>query len=256
MSKARLVITAVVVEGRSVRRGRPRLRGRPGRGCTSWWPATGPRARRRSSRGPGDRKTSPTAIAPTTVELIVAAAQGAGRAGPGRRAGHDRLAPRPPPPGRRCSRATIDRHLTPARPGHPEPQQAAQVVLHPLRRRAAQRDAGRPTSPTTGSPTGSRRRDPVLARRPLPLRPVGHRPPPGHRPDRGRQRSAPPSPTTASPASTLTDNGMVFTTRLSGGQRRPQRLRDTNCAASASPRRTRDPTTPPPAARSNGSSRP
>ena len=27
------------------------------------------------------------------------------------------------------------------------------------------------------------------------------------------------------PASTLTDNGMVFTTRLSGGQRRPQRLR-------------------------------
>ena len=28
------------------------------------------------------------------------------------------------------------------------------------------------------------------------------------------------------PASTLTDNGMVFTTRLSGGKRRPQRLRD------------------------------
>ena len=31
-----------------------------------------------------------------------------------------------------------------------------------------------------------RRRDPHLARRPLPLRPARHRPPPGHRPDRAR----------------------------------------------------------------------
>ena len=62
-----------------------------------------------------------------------------------------------------------------------------------------------------------RRRDPVLARRPRPPRPVGHRPPPRHRPDRGRHLPRRRRPATAPPASTLTDNGMVFTTRLSGG---------------------------------------
>jgi transposase InsO family protein len=36
-----------------------------------------------------------------------------------------------------------------------------------------------------GRPRGGHR-DPVLARRPLPLRPLGHRPSPGHRPDRAR----------------------------------------------------------------------
>ena len=58
------------------------------------------------------------------------------------------------------------------------------------------------------------------------------------------------------PASTLTDNGMVYTTRLVRRPRRTQRLRDTNCAACTSSRRTPAPTTRPPAARSNGSSRP
>ena len=57
------------------------------------------------------------------------------------------------------------------------------------------------------------------------------------------------------PASTLTDNGMVFTTRLAGGRGGRNRFEAT-WSVSASPRRTPDPTTPPPAARSNASNRP
>ena len=59
------------------------------------------------------------------------------------------------------------------------------------------------------------------------------------------------------PASTLTDNGMVYTVRLAGSAaRRTQRLRDNNSAPGTWSRRTPAPTTPPPAARSNASSRP
>ena len=56
------------------------------------------------------------------------------------------------------------------------------------------------------------------------------------------------------PASTLTDNGMVFTTRLAGGHGGRNGF-ETELRRSASPRRTLDPTTPPPAARSNASNR-
>ena len=59
------------------------------------------------------------------------------------------------------------------------------------------------------------------------------------------------------PASTLTDNGMVYTVRLAGRPpRRTQRLRATAPTTGTSSRRTPTPTTPPPAARSSGSSRP
>ena len=115
---------------------------------------------------------------------------------------------------------------------------------------------GSPTSPTTGSPTdGTRRhRDPVLARRPLPLRPVGHRPPPRHRPDRADH--LPPSRRPHGiPASTLTDNGMVFTTRLAGGKGGRNGF-EPELRRLGVTRRTPAPTTPPPAARSNASSRP
>jgi transposase InsO family protein len=59
------------------------------------------------------------------------------------------------------------------------------------------------------------------------------------------------------PASTLTDNGMVFTTRLAGGQRGAGTRNGSrpSCAVSTSSRRTGDPTTPPPRARSSASSR-
>jgi transposase len=57
------------------------------------------------------------------------------------------------------------------------------------------------------------------------------------------------------PASTLTDNGMVYTTRYAGG-RGGETTSSTNYVASTSSRRTADPTTPPPAAKSNASNRP
>jgi hypothetical protein len=57
------------------------------------------------------------------------------------------------------------------------------------------------------------------------------------------------------PASTLTDNGMVFTTRFSGGKGGAT-TSNTNCADSTSPRRTATRITPRPRARSNDSSRP
>ena len=49
---------------------------------------------------------------------------------------------------------------------------------------------------------------------------------------------------------------MVFTTRLAGRHRRPQRLRSRTSSDSGSSRRTPAPTTPPPAAKSNASNRP
>src|ERR1017187_8963720 len=57
------------------------------------------------------------------------------------------------------------------------------------------------------------------------------------------------------PAATLTDNGMVFTTRLSGGKGAATASRP-SCAASESGRRTGNPTTPRPRAKSSDSSRP
>ncbi|MGE5137431.1 MAG: DDE-type integrase/transposase/recombinase [Gemmatimonadota bacterium] len=57
------------------------------------------------------------------------------------------------------------------------------------------------------------------------------------------------------PASTLTDNGMVFTTRFSGGKGGATAWKP-DCAAWESGRRTAARTTPRPRAKSNGSSRP
>jgi transposase InsO family protein len=60
------------------------------------------------------------------------------------------------------------------------------------------------------------------------------------------------------PASTLTDNGMVFTTRLSQGKKGAGTRNgfETELRRSTWSRRTGDPTTPPPKARSKDSSRP
>ena len=120
------------------------------------------------------------------------------------------------------SRATIARYLAKARPGRRGTEEAAEVVLHPLPGGDAQRMLAVRLHPLPApdAPTGARRRhrDLDLARRLLPLRAVGDRPPPGHRPDRTakfRQTVA----EHGIPASTLTDNGMVFTTRLSRRKR-------------------------------------
>ena len=135
-----------------------------------------------------------------------------------------------PPPQRHGLPGHHRRHLTTAGLVVAGAEEAPEVLLHPVRR---------PSSPTRcwqsdfthyrlARPTADRRRhrDPDLARRPLPLRALGDRPPPGHRPDRAGRVPRNRCSTHGIPASTLTDNGMVFTTRLSGGKRRPQRLRD------------------------------
>ncbi len=57
------------------------------------------------------------------------------------------------------------------------------------------------------------------------------------------------------PASTLTDNGMVYTVRFAGGRGGRTQL-EHELRAWASSRRTRAPTTRPPAERSSGSNRP
>jgi transposase InsO family protein len=58
------------------------------------------------------------------------------------------------------------------------------------------------------------------------------------------------------PASTLTDNGMVFTTRLAGGKGGRNQLENELRRLGVVQIKTPPPTTPPPAARSNGSNRP
>ena len=216
-----------LVEKRPVSEVARSLRGRPGPGSTSCWPATGPRARRRSSRGRGGRRPHRTRSAADTVELIVRLRKEL--AGQGLDAGPDTIAWHlaPPPP----ASTVLPGHDQPV----PDPRRAwsprsrrkrPEVLLHPVRSRACPTRPGSPTSPTTASPTAAGRyRDPDLARRPLPLRPA--RSPPTHRVT-GPIVLATFREAVAShgiPASTLTDNGMVFTTRLAGGQRRPQRLR-------------------------------
>ena len=180
-------------------RGRPHLRRLPGLDQPAAGPLRRPRARPRSSPDRGGRTRTPTATPAATVELIVALRKELTEAGLD--AGPDTIGWHLTTTTRSTvSRATISRHL--AAPGlvTPEPKKRPEVLLHPLRRRAAQRDAGSPTSPTTGSPDDRRRRrDPDLARRPLPLRPLGHRPPPGHRPDRARPPSAHAVPSTGFP---------------------------------------------------------
>ena len=83
-----------------------------------------------------------------------AAAQAAGRGGPGRRRGHDRLAPGPHHP-RPLSRATINRILTRAGAVVPGAGQAPQVLLHPLRGRPAQRDLAVRLHPLPAHPTAT-----------------------------------------------------------------------------------------------------
>ena len=200
----------------------------------------------------------------TTVDRRAgpAAAQGAARGRPGRRRRHDRLAPDPPPRHHRVPRDDPP-DPGPDRSDHPRPEEATQEQLPAVRSRPAQRDLAvrlHPLPPGPPPPADSRqsrcrRGDPDLARRLLPLRPVGHRPP--HRSPAAivlatfRRTAA----SYGFPASTLTDNGMVFTTRFAGGKggRNPS---NTSCTSSASPRRTASPTTRRPKARSNGSSRP
>ena len=114
--------------------------------------------------------------------------------------------------GRRCYRI-----LRRARPDHARAEEAAALVLHPLPSRAAQRDAGRPTSPTGASPTAPTSRS-CAGSTTTPATP-SRSPPTAASPARSSStRSPTPSKHTVSRPRRLTDNGMVFTTRLSGGR--------------------------------------
>ncbi|MFY9778848.1 MAG: integrase core domain-containing protein [Trebonia sp.] len=212
MSKARLVITAVTVEKRPV--------SEVARSCgvaRSWicallarYEADGEAAFEPRSRRP---KTSPSATSPDTAALIVRLRKEL--AGQGLDAGpHHRLAPAAAPPGE-----SLPGNGQPdpgPGPGHPGAGQAAEVVVHPVRRRDAQRVlAGRlhPLPLAGGAGTEILTWLDDHPRCVLSLT--------AHVRVTGADvlntfRAA--CAAHGAPASTLTDNGMVFTTRLSGGR--------------------------------------
>ena len=195
MSKARLVITAVIVEGRTQAEVAATY------GVSKGWVskliarynAEGETAFEPRSRRP---KTSPQALDPATAELILELrgklATAGLDAGPDTIAWHlehhhDVL----------VSRSTISRHLARAGLVVPEAEEATQVLLPPVRSRDAQPDLAVRLHPL---PTFHRLRrgDHQLARRLHPLRTARLRAPPDHRTDRASPRSAKPLPHTGS----------------------------------------------------------
>ena len=260
-SKRRLVITAVLAEpSTSPRSPAPTA-------CSQGWISKpdGPlRGRRRGGfRAPLPALRRPPRARPPPADRRPdpAAPQGAVRGRPGRRRRHHRLAPDPPPPASRVSRATINRHPGPRRAGHPGPAKRPEELLHPVRSRASPTRPGNPTSPTTGSPAPTAAPAPTWRSSPgsttTPATPCTS--------PHTRRITAPIVNATfretagqhGIPASTLTDNGMVYTVRFAGIGRQGGRngFEARTARAGTSSRRTPDPTTPPPAARSNASSR-
>ena len=132
-------------------------------------------------------KTSPDRDpAEATVELVLRLRKQLDRGGPGRRRRHDRLAPGPPPPDHACrGRRSTGSWSAPGwsprtRRSDPKSSYIRFEAEQPNETWQSDFTHYRLTSPTAPG----RHRDPHLARRPLPLRPVRHRPPPRHRPDR------------------------------------------------------------------------
>ena len=226
MSRARLVITAVVLRGA----GKPRWPGPTGcprAGSTSSWPATGPRARPRSCRAPVARRPHPPRLAAGMVELILRlrkqlAEQGLD-AGPDTIAWH--LAP--PSPHHRLPRHRVSgtcRGLgwwCPSRTSAPSRPTSASQPNSPT-------SAGRPTSPTTGSPHGRPGADarscPSSTTTPATrLSVTAHPRVTGPIVLAGFRRTC---STYGVPASTLTDNGDGVHHPLLRRPRRPQRVRD------------------------------
>ncbi|HET9896527.1 MAG TPA: integrase core domain-containing protein [Streptosporangiaceae bacterium] len=214
MSKARLVITAVTVEKRPVSEV-----AREYQVARSWvyallarYQAEGEAAFEPGSRRP---KASPNAISDQTAGLIVRLRKEL--SGQGLDAGPDTIRWHlEHHHGLTVSAATVSRYLSARGLVVPEPRKRPKSSYIRVRGRAAERVLAVRLHPLPSSRRDGHR-DPDLARRPLPLRPVRHRVRPRHRPRRpegipGRRYRA------RSPASTLTDNGMVFTTRFSGGK--------------------------------------
>ena len=226
--------------------------GSPVRGCielVARYRAEGDAAFEPRSRRP---KSSPTAIPDATVELIVELRRRSSTQGLDAGADTIGLASRTPPsdPG-----LASDHRPHPATPGLVTPAPTSGPALPMFGSgRAAQRDAGSPTSPTTALAAGD---DVEIlswfddhARYVLSITAHGR----VNGPDRGRDFHAAIA-LHGAPASTLTDNGMVFTTRLSGGKAAAT-ASSPNWLVSASPRRTAAPTIPAPAGRSSAFNRP
>ena len=254
MSKARLVITAIEIEGRRRRRGDRGLRRLTVVDLRA--PRPLPRRGRRRLRAtittpPHQPDRDPQA----TIDLIIRAPQTADRVRPRRRPRHHRLAPAAPPPGH-----SLDQHHRPD-PDPPEPgrtaaEEATEVLLHPLRSRATQRDlavrlhplpprrrhAHRPTP--RSSPGSTTTPATPCTSPPTPASPAGSWSTPSPKPQ--PNTAIPPrcSPTTAWSTRPGSPAAAAAATAWSP-----------SCNASTSSRRTPAPTTRPPAARSSGSSR-
>ncbi len=204
-------------------RGRPHLRRLPGPGSAGSWPATaaeGEAAFEPRSRAP---KTSPGATPAATVELVLRLRKQLDRGRPGRRRGHDRLAPDTTTTTSTLSRATINRILIRAGHGHPGPVEAAEVAPTSGSRPSSPTRPGSPTSPTTGSPAPTARPGADVEiitwlddHSRYALHVTAH-----------ARITAPIVLATfreaadlhGYPASTLTDNGMVYTVRFAGQRR-------------------------------------
>ena len=221
MSKARLIITAVVIEGRSqaqvardygvskgwvselLARYRPRVTPRSSHDHDDPTPAPTPHR----PQGRPHRRTPPTTHRP----------------GPRCRRRHHRLAPHHHHQ-LTVSRATIYRILaaptwsSPNRRRNRRPPTSGSRPSNPTK-------PGRPTSPTTDSPMAPTSKSSPGSTT-TPATPCSLRPPPRHRTDRRRPPSANRDTEHGIPVSTLTDNGMVYTTRFARRPRRPQRPRE------------------------------
>ena len=212
----------------------PAPTGSPDPGSTSSSPATAPRATAAfEPRSTTTRRPTATATAPTTVELIVDLRRPLTAPRPRCRRRHHRLAPRTPPPASRCrgrrSTAPAPRTDSSRRSRRSDP-----LLLHPLPSRATQRDlAGRlhPLPPRHGTDIEILSWLDDHSRYALSV--TAHRRVTG--PDRRRHLPQPPSTSHGIPSSTLTDNGMVFTTRFAGGTTAAATASRPNSSDSASP---------------------
>ena len=190
-------------------------------GLPTHGPLRAPRARPRSSPGPDAPRPHPARSRPQTVELVLRLRKELHEAGLDAGADTMLLAPDPPSRRSRCRgpRSTASWPATARSPrsrtnGRSPPTSGSRPQM-PNETWQSDFTHYRLTD-TDGLP--ERHRDHHLARRLHPLRPARHRPPPDHHPDRARPPSAKPQVSTAIPASTLTDNGMVYTVRLAGGR--------------------------------------
>ena len=233
--------------------GRPRVRRLPGLDIATGQAATGPKGE--AAFEPRSRRphTSPTRLPQTTIDLIVELRTKLGSAGLDAGPAHHRLAPGTPPPAAGIGgldqppprRGRARRHRP--RPNVPNRPTSALPPTNPT-------NAGKPTSPTGASPTG-----------PTPKSSPGSTTTPATH-SRSPPTAASPDPSSGTfrkaydahgiPASTLTDNGMVFTTRLAGGKGGRNQLEERTAPPGRAPRSTPPRITRPPAAKSNGSNKP